>query len=92
MTTELTIFSDLAGARRVQDLIEEVLQASDYTEHDIFSIKLDVEEALVDAIKHGNHMDPDKRVHVICTVTAERFDVRITDEGGKSRSVTGRRS
>ena len=33
-----------------------------YTEHDIFAIKLAVEEALVNAIKHGNQMDPDKTV------------------------------
>lgn len=81
MATELTIPSDLAEARRVQGLIEEALQASAYTEHDIFSIKLALEEALVNAIKHGNQMDPDKRVFVVYNVTAERFDIRITDEG-----------
>jgi serine/threonine-protein kinase RsbW len=62
-------------------LIEEALQASAYTEHDIFAIKLALEEALVNAIKHGNQMDPDKRVYVVYNVTSERFDIRITDEG-----------
>lgn len=81
MATELTIPSDLAEARRVQEMIEEALQASAYTEHDIFSIKLALEEALVNAIKHGNQMDPDKRVFVVYHITPERFDVRITDEG-----------
>jgi serine/threonine-protein kinase RsbW len=81
MATELTIPSDLSEARRVQDLIEEALQASAYTEHDIFAIKLALEEALVNAIKHGNQMDPEKRVFVAYRVTAERFDIRITDEG-----------
>jgi serine/threonine-protein kinase RsbW len=81
MATELTIPSDLAEARRVQGLIEEALQASAYTEHDIFAIKLALEEALVNAIKHGNQMDPDKRVYVVYNVTSERFDIRITDEG-----------
>jgi serine/threonine-protein kinase RsbW len=81
MATELTITSDLAEARRVQELIEEALTASAYTEHDIFAIKLALEEALVNAIKHGNQMDPDKRVYIVYHVTAERFDIRITDEG-----------
>jgi serine/threonine-protein kinase RsbW len=81
MATELTIPSDLSEARRVQDLIEEALQASSYTEHDIFAIKLALEEALVNAIKHGNQMDPEKRVFVVYNVTTERFDIRITDEG-----------
>ncbi|MBY0459217.1 MAG: ATP-binding protein [Gemmataceae bacterium] len=79
--TELSIPSDLGEARRVQSLIEEALQASAYSEHDIFSIKLAIEEALVNAIKHGNQLDPDKRVFVVYSVTHERFDIRITDEG-----------
>jgi serine/threonine-protein kinase RsbW len=81
MATELTIPSDLAEARRVQCLIEEALQASAYSEHDIFAIKLALEEALVNAIKHGNQMDPDKRVYIVFHVTTERFEIRITDEG-----------
>jgi len=78
---EVTITSDLAEARRIQTLIEEALQASAYTEHDIFSIKLALEEALVNAIKHGNQMDPDKRVFVAYDVTNDRFEILITDEG-----------
>lgn len=81
MATELTIASELPEARRVQEQIEEALQANGYTEHDIFAIKLALEEALVNAIKHGNQMDPDKRVFVVFGVTPERFDIRITDEG-----------
>jgi len=80
-SVEMTIPSDLAEARRVQCLIAEALQASAYSEHDIFSIKLALEEALVNAIKHGNQMDPDKRVFVRYRVTSERFDILITDEG-----------
>jgi serine/threonine-protein kinase RsbW len=81
MTFELTIPSDLAEARRVQGLIEEALQASGRTDHDIFAIKLAIEESLVNAIKYGNRMDPDKRVRVVYTVTAERCDVRVIAEG-----------
>jgi serine/threonine-protein kinase RsbW len=78
---DVAIPSDLAEARRVQEQIETALQASEYSEHDIFSIKLALEEALVNAIKHGNQMDPDKRVFVTYRVCRERFEIRITDEG-----------
>ena len=81
MGTELTIPSDLAEARRVQELIESALSAAAYTEHEVFSIKLALEEALVNAIKHGNQLDPDKRVFGVYNVTPDRFDIRITDEG-----------
>jgi serine/threonine-protein kinase RsbW len=78
---EIVIPSDLAEARRVQEEIAEVLTSARYGEHDIFSIKLALEEALVNAIKHGNQLDPDKQVTVWYCVTEERFEVRITDEG-----------
>jgi serine/threonine-protein kinase RsbW len=81
MATELTIPSDLAEARRVQERIADALAASAYSEHDIFAIKLALEEALVNAIKHGNQMDSEKRVFIVFHVTPERFDIRITDEG-----------
>jgi len=78
---DVTISSDLAEARRVQNQIEEALQACQYSEHDIFSIKLALEEALVNAIKHGNQMDPDKRVSIHYGVTPEQFQIEIVDEG-----------
>lgn len=81
IAAELTIPSDLAEARRVQDEIEEALTTAQYGDRDIFSIKLALEEALVNAIKHGNQMDPDKRVFVSYSVTSVRFDIRIVDEG-----------
>ena len=79
--TEVTIPSDPAEARRVQDAIEEDLRANRFTDHEIFGIKLALEEALVNAIKHGNQMDRSKKVHVSYQVVPERFDVLITDEG-----------
>lgn len=89
MVTELTILSDLIGVRRAQELIEKVLQTSGYTYRDIFAAKLSIEEALIDAIKFGNGMDPDKRIYVLCTATSGRFIVRITDENsGTTRTVS----
>jgi serine/threonine-protein kinase RsbW len=77
----VVIASDLAEARCVQDKIEEELKTSAYSDHDIFAIKLALEEALVNAIKHGNQMDPDKRVTIHYRITADRFEIKITDEG-----------
>ena len=81
LVIEHSIASDLCEARRVQCDIELALQQAAFAEHDIFAIKLAVEEALVNAIKHGNRMDRSKRVHVACRVGTERFEVQITDEG-----------
>ena len=40
-----------------------------------------LEEALVNAIKHGNQLDRAKSVRVNYHVSPDRFDVQITDEG-----------
>jgi serine/threonine-protein kinase RsbW len=81
IVAEQAIPSDLAEGRRVQDDIEAALHAHGYGDQDIFYIKLAMEEALVNAIKHGNQLDPAKTVVVAYTVTADRFDCRIADEG-----------
>jgi len=73
--------SDLSEARRLQGEIEEALHAVHYNDQEIFAIKMAVEEALVNAIKHGNQLDPDKTVTVSYRVHFDRFDVSITDQG-----------
>ena len=78
---DVVIHSDLGEAHVLAAQVEDALHACHYVEHDIFSIRLALEEALVNAIKHGNQLDPDKRVSVSYQISPERFDIRITDEG-----------
>ena len=79
--TEVVIASDPIEARRVQDQIESLLKSQQFGDKDIFSIRLALEEALVNAIKHGNRCDRSKKVHISFRILPERFDVSITDEG-----------
>lgn len=81
IAAEVTIPSDAAEARRIQEAIEQLLQARHLNDHDVFSIKLAVEEALVNAIKHGNQMDRNKKVHIAYQLFPDRFHVEITDAG-----------
>ncbi len=80
-TADVVIPSDLAEARRVQDDIEEALAAAGYGDRDLFAVRLALEETFVNAIKHGNQMDPTKRVHIAYTVTPDRFAIHVRDEG-----------
>ena len=80
-SADVVIPSDPAEARRVQEQIEQLLQTTAAHDHDVFSIKLALEEALVNAIKHGNQMDRSKKVAIVSRVEAERFEIHITDEG-----------
>jgi serine/threonine-protein kinase RsbW len=78
---ELTIASDPSEVQRVQDHVEGQLQQHQFEDREIFSIRLALEEALVNAIKHGNQMDRAKKVHVAYAIRPDRFEVAITDEG-----------
>jgi serine/threonine-protein kinase RsbW len=77
---EQVIPSDLDEARRVQTEIELALHGH-FSEAEIFGIKLAVEEALVNAVKHGNQMDPGKSVRISYLVQPGRFEITIGDEG-----------
>jgi len=77
----VVIPSDAAEARRVQEHIEQLLQTAPFQDRDLFSIKLALEEALVNAIKHGNQYDRDKKVEITYAMLADRFVIHITDEG-----------
>ena len=55
--------------------------AAHFDERDLFSVELALEEALVNAIKHGNQLQPEKKVRVAYSVSSERFDILIEDEG-----------
>ena len=69
-----------AGRPLLQELLEQ-LKRQLWVQHDIFSVQLAVEEALVNAIKHGNRLDHAKQVHVACRVAPDLLRVEITDQG-----------
>jgi len=80
-TCEQRIASDTVEGREVVARILAALEREEWAEHDVFAVHLAIEEALVNAIKHGNHRDPDKVVLVLCRLAKDRVQIRITDEG-----------
>jgi serine/threonine-protein kinase RsbW len=73
--------SDTAAGRRVLDEVLAELEARHWSQHDVFAVHLAMEEALVNAIKHGNRTDPDKQVRVRCRMSPKLIRVEICDEG-----------
>ena len=80
-SVECTISSNLSEARNVHDQIEKQLRNSHFEDKEIFGIRLALEEAIVNAIKHGNAMDHGKNVRVRYRILPDRFEVGIKDEG-----------
>jgi serine/threonine-protein kinase RsbW len=79
--TEQVIPSDNGAGKKVLDEILGQLAVHDWGQRDIFGVHLALEEALVNAIKHGNGCDASKTVHVVCELTKDRLFVQIEDEG-----------
>jgi serine/threonine-protein kinase RsbW len=47
----------------------------------MFAVHLAVEEAFLNAVKHGNKMDPDKKVQIDFLVDCDKVEVSVTDQG-----------
>ena len=79
--TKTVIPSVMSEMVPVQQAIIDEVETHGYTKEAVFAIRLALEEALANAIRHGNDGDPEKQVIVESSVTEERLWVRITDEG-----------
>jgi len=78
---QVVIDSDTAQGQQIQSDIVTLAQRCEFSEPDLFAIRLAVEEALVNAIKHGNGSDPGKKVRIDYEIDMERVRIRIEDEG-----------
>lgn len=61
--------------------ILEQMTAMGYPEADQFAVRLALDEAIVNAVKHGNKHDPAKWVWVRSRVTSESVLVEVEDQG-----------
>lgn len=73
--------SERGASRVVLDELLAQLGRCNWEQSDIFGVHLAAEEAIVNAILHGNQLDPGKKVHVACEVSPRLVRIRITDEG-----------
>jgi serine/threonine-protein kinase RsbW len=74
----------LRSAGELNDAIGPVIAAMldrGYSHRDMFAMRLALEEAIVNAVKHGNAGDPAKEVYVRFHVTTEEALAEVEDEG-----------
>lgn len=68
----------------VTDVCKKILaelEAGDFSQEDIFAVHLALEEAFINAIKHGNRMNPEKEVKIDYSVGLDKVEIFMTDEG-----------
>ena len=63
-----------------KDILKK-LREEGFAQDDAFAVHLAFEEAFANAVKHGNKMDPQKKVTVSYLVTHDRVEIKVTDEG-----------
>jgi serine/threonine-protein kinase RsbW len=73
--------SDYEQGHDVQQRILSDVERSGFSSNSLFAVKIALEEALVNAIKHGNRQDPRKKVRVEAQVTPQRVEILVEDEG-----------
>ena len=57
------------------------LESSDFGKEEVFAVHLALEEAFINAARHGNKMDPDKQIKIDYSVDLEKVEITIADEG-----------
>ena len=78
---ELELPSERGASRLITEDLLEQLGVHGWSPSDIFAIHLAAEEAIVNAIVHGNKLDPAKIVRVACIVSPTLARIEVTDEG-----------
>ena len=76
-----TIQSDLELAREVESEILEDVADADFSDVDNFAIKLSIEEAFANAIKHGNRYDERKTLAISWEYSGDKLIITIKDDG-----------
>jgi serine/threonine-protein kinase RsbW len=74
----------LSNTAETPAVVQRVLAAMTdrgYPERDCFAVRLGVEEALVNAVRHGNRRDPAKQVRVRYRITDEWVLAEVEDQG-----------
>jgi serine/threonine-protein kinase RsbW len=73
--------SSVSELHPLVDRVATAMVAAGFPNRDTFAVRLALEEAVVNAIKHGHQHDPSKVVRVAYRVSPERVVLKIEDEG-----------
>ena len=76
-----TIPSTNTAAAQVQQEIITAIEQQGYNHEAIFAVRLALDEALVNAVKHGNSGDSSKTVYVEFNINKDRIVIQVEDQG-----------
>ncbi len=77
----IVITSDLHAARDVEEQVLRLTESLGYSRECAFAIRLSLEEALVNAHRHGNRGDTHKKIVISYQIDRQHAVIRVRDEG-----------
>jgi serine/threonine-protein kinase RsbW len=77
----MVVKSTPLAVRGVCKKILSELGANNFSQDDIFAVHLALEEAFLNAVKHGNKMNPNKEIKIDYLVDVDRIEISMMDEG-----------
>lgn len=81
VSRSLMVGNNPSGIVAIWKEIVPKLEACSFSQDDIFAVHLALNEAFLNALSHGNKMDPDKQVKFDYSVKPDRVEVSVSDEG-----------
>ena len=73
--------SDLGESAKALQAVLADVRANGFSEIAFFAIRLALDEALSNAVRHGNGGDPAKHVTIEYNISDRAFEASVTDEG-----------
>jgi serine/threonine-protein kinase RsbW len=80
-TVERFLESTLESVDNAEELAVAIAEKAGFDEDDLMRIGMAVRESMVNAVVHGNRYNSNKKVRVSVANSADRYTVRIADEG-----------
>ena len=78
---KMVIPSKMSELPHVHQAVLKEARESNYPEESLFAIKLALDEAVTNAIRHGNCSEPCRKVSIEYTVTPQEVRITVCDEG-----------
>jgi serine/threonine-protein kinase RsbW len=70
-----------AELRPFIEMLEVRMRVLGYPKKDIFAVRLALNEAAINAFRHGNRGDPGKSIHVRLLITVAEILLQVEDQG-----------
>ncbi len=77
----MTLDSTLKNVEVAEELTLEICAKAGFDEENQHRIEMSVHESMINAVAHGNKLDPRKKVHLRFQTFSDRLEIRIRDEG-----------